>query len=144
MYFSHTYVSGSFRHIQQPDTNGHLIMPLRIRQLPPLFTPHLCNVHLATLNNNPCTNNICEEWNNKFYNLIWHYHPSIWRVIQWFEREETTVRTIILQNSVGRWPQMKVCRRYVQMQRLRNLCVARDTVPGFLRGVGWNICLNHE
>ncbi|KAG7168448.1 hypothetical protein Hamer_G002506 [Homarus americanus] len=97
------------------------LMPLRMRYTSPMFAPHLRNVHDATMNNNARTNNICEGWNNKFFNL----------------------------DAVGNPPQRRVCRRYVQLQEsLRNLCVARredhKTVTDFLRDVGWNIRLNHQ
>jgi hypothetical protein len=39
-------------------------------------------------------------WNNKFFNLVGHAHPSIWRVIEWCQKEEATVRTIIQQDAV--------------------------------------------
>ncbi|XP_042228469.1 uncharacterized protein LOC121870655 [Homarus americanus] len=124
-------------------------MPLRMRRIPPMFAPHLWKVHDATMNNNARTNNICEGWNNKFFNLVGHYHPSVWRVIEWFQLEEATVSTIIQQDGVGNPPRKRVRRRYVQLQeRIRNLCAGRredhKTVAEFLRGVGWNIRLNHQ
>ena len=148
-YFDRTYVSGTFRHTHQAEANGQNLAPVRIRRIPPMFPPRQWNVHHATINNNPRTNNICEGWNNKFYNLVGHHHPSVWRVINWFQREEATVKAIILQNAVGRRPHKRSSRRHIQMQeRLRNLCVARQekriAIPNFLRGVGWNIRLNHE
>lgn len=45
--------------------------------------------------------NICQVWNNKFFNLVGLYHPSVWRVIGWFQREESTVSTIIQQYPAG-------------------------------------------
>ena len=113
---------------------------------PPLFPPPVWNVHDATLNNDPRTNNICEGWNNKFHNLVGHHHPSIWRVIDWFPKEETTVRIVRQQDNVG-WQSKQGRQRYIRMQgRLRNLCAdrrdARKTVEQTLRGIGWNIRLN--
>ncbi|KAG7177264.1 hypothetical protein Hamer_G000543, partial [Homarus americanus] len=99
-----------------------VLMPLRMRRIPPMFAPHLWKVHDATMNNNARTNNICEGWNNKFFNLVGHYHPSVWRVIEWFQLEEATVSTIIQQDGVGNPPRKRVRRRYVQLQeRIRNL-----------------------
>ncbi|KAG7177330.1 hypothetical protein Hamer_G000652 [Homarus americanus] len=107
MYFDRTYASGSFRLIQQPVAMpSDALMPLRMRHTSPMFAPHLWNVHDATMNN------ICEGWNNKFFNLVGHYHPSIWRVIEWFQLEEATVSTIIKQDAVGNPPQRRVRRRY--------------------------------
>jgi hypothetical protein len=42
---------------------------------------------------------MCEGWNNNFFNLVGHTHPSIWRVIEWCQKEEATVRTIIQQDE---------------------------------------------
>ncbi|KAL8571375.1 hypothetical protein ACOMHN_020367 [Nucella lapillus] len=147
-YFDQTYVSGRYRPIQQqPAGDGAAAAPIRMRRIPPLFAPAIWNVHNATIDNNPRTN-ICEGW-NKFMNLVGHYHPSIWRTIEWFQKEEATVRTIMQQDAVGNPPAKQVQRRYVQMQeRLRNLCIerrdGRKSVKELLRGVSWNIRLNRE
>ena len=61
------------------------------------------------------TNNMCEGWNNKFFNLVGHAHPSIWRVIEWCQKEEATVRTIIQQDAVGN-PVKRTQQRHVQLQ----------------------------
>ena len=87
-----------------------------------------------------------EGWNNKFHNLVGHHHPSIWRVIDWFQKEETTVRIVRQQDNVER--QSKQGRqRYIRIQeRLWNLCAdrrdGRKTVEQTLRGIGWNMRLN--
>jgi hypothetical protein len=44
---------------------------------------------------------MCEGWNSKFFNLVGHAYLSIWRVIEWCQKEEATVRTIIQQDAVG-------------------------------------------
>ncbi|KAK6188804.1 hypothetical protein SNE40_004905 [Patella caerulea] len=84
--------------------------------------------------NSARTNNICEGWNNKFYNLGQH-RPSIWRVVKWFEKESATVQIVI-----GNPPVRKAKKKFVKMQtQLRNLC--RDRVSGdksiseFLHGI---------
>ncbi|KAG7167094.1 hypothetical protein Hamer_G005427 [Homarus americanus] len=105
MYSDRTYVSGS---LQQPVAMpSDALVPLIMRHTSPMFAPHLWNVHDATMNNNARTNNICEGWNNKFFNLVGHYHPSIWRVIEWFQLEEAIVSTIIKQDAVGNPPQRR-------------------------------------
>ena len=65
-----------------------------------MFPPAIWNVHDATVNGDARTNNMCEGWNNNFFNLVGHAHPSIWRVIEWCQKEEATVRTIIQQDAV--------------------------------------------
>jgi hypothetical protein len=48
---------------------------------------------------------MCDGWNNKLFNLVGHAHLSIWRVVEWCQKEEATVRTIIQQDAVG-YPQV--------------------------------------
>ena len=48
---------------------------------------------------NPRSNNVCEGWNNKFHTLVGSSHPSIWTVIKWFQREQSTVTTIVQQDN---------------------------------------------
>ena len=84
-YFDSTYISGRLRQ-QNPAQNR--AVRLVLRRSPPMFPPAIWNVHDAR------TNNMCEGWNNKFFNLVGHAHPSIWRVIEWCQKEEATVCTI--------------------------------------------------
>ena len=59
-YLDRIYVNGVARNIQVPHGQAPVVqMP------PPMFPPAIWNVHNATLNNHPCTNNVCESWNNK-------------------------------------------------------------------------------
>ena len=57
-YFHATYVMGTFRRIQlrgaQPGVNP---LPLRVRNIPPLFPIAIWNVHVATLEGRERTNN---------------------------------------------------------------------------------------
>jgi hypothetical protein len=59
----------------------------------------------------------CEGWNNKFCNLVGHAHPSIWRVIEWCQKQEATVCTIIQQDAVGNPP----------VKRIQQTCSAPGT-----------------
>jgi len=83
-----------------------------------MFPPVIWNVHDATVNGDARTSNMCEGWNNKFFNLVGHAHPStcIWRVIEWCQKEEATVRTIIQQDAVGNPPAKRTQQRHVQLQ----------------------------
>jgi hypothetical protein len=69
----------------------------------------------ATVNGDARTSNMCE---GKFFNLVAHAHPStcIWRVIEWCQKEEATVRTIIQQDAVGYPPAKRTQQRHVQLQ----------------------------
>ena len=79
------------------------------------------NVHDATVNGDARTNNMCKGWNNKFFNHVGDAQPSIWRVIEWCEKEEATVHTIIQNDAVGYPPVKRTQQRHVQLQeRLQN------------------------
>ena len=135
-----TFISSRLRQ-QNPAQNQ--AVRLVLRRSPPMFPPAIWNVHDAR------TNNMCEGWNNKFLNLVGHAHPSIWHVIEWCQKEEATVRTIIQQDAVGN-PTVKCTQQiYVQLQeRLQNLCrdltTVQKTIAAFWCGVGWNVRLNHQ
>ena len=73
-YFVSTYVSGSHRRAIVPGQGLRMVM----RCTPPMFPPAIWNIHEATVNGDPRTNNVCEGWNNKFFNLVGYAHPSIW------------------------------------------------------------------
>lgn len=138
-YFDATYVSGRFR----PRQDGNALL---LRRAPPMFPAVLWNQHNATVNGDPRTNNICESFNQRFKQLVGHYHPDVWRCIQWFRLEESSDYTILAQNAVGEAPTKRVRQDYIRMQeRLRTLCLDRannrKTVEEFLRGVGHNIRL---
>ena len=135
-YFDSTYVSGRLRQ-QNPAQNQAVHMGLR--RSPPMFPPAIWNVHDATVNGDARTNNMCEGWNNKFFNLVGHAHSSICRVIEWCQKEE----------AVGYPPVKRTQQKHVQLQeRLQNLCrnptTGQKTIAEFLCGVGWNIRLNHQ
>ena len=80
----------------------------------------------------------------------WQDMPiRLWRVIEWWQKEEATVRTIIQQDAVANPPVKRTQQRHVQLQeRLQNLCrdftTGQKTIAEFLCGVGWNIRLNHQ
>ena len=139
-YFDRTYVTGTFRRAQAiPGQAG-----IRMRRIQPLFPPHLWNVHEATLNDEPRTNNLCEAWNNRFSNLVGHNHPSVWKLIEALKKDECSVSLTILQDARGQPPMKRVRKVYVELQqRLKTLCQARasgtKTVEEFLRGAGHNI-----
>ena len=145
-YFDTTYVSGVLR---QQNVVQNQAARLVFRRNPPMFLPAIWNVHDATVNGDARTNNVCEGWNNKFFNLVGHAHPSIWRVIEWCQKEEATVRTLINQDGIGNPPVKRVQHRYVQLQeRLQNLIrdfnTGQKTIAQFLQGVGFNIRLNRQ
>jgi hypothetical protein len=60
-----------------PHKNSAIVFWPVVRSLHRFYVPD------ATVNGDARTNNMCEGWNNKFFNLVGHSHPSIWRVIEW-------------------------------------------------------------
>ncbi len=138
-YFNRVYVTGSFRALQQQQENV-----VRVRLVPPMYPPAVWNVHEATLDDNPRTNNVCEGWNNKFANLVGYHHPSVWKVLTWFQKEHAMVETMVQQDMIGNPPKKRIKRDTVRLQeRLKNLCRDRaegtKTIPEFLDGIGHNI-----
>ena len=133
--------------------DGHIYIKIRNGKVK-IFWPgrsHVSTANLevfeATLLYDPRNNNLCEGWNNKFYNLVGHPHPSIWRAITWMQKEQESVSTILEQDASGQRHRRKVRMCYIKMQeRLRNLCLDRQlrekTIEEFLRGISWNICHN--
>ncbi|MPC69142.1 hypothetical protein E2C01_063357 [Portunus trituberculatus] len=102
-----------------------------------MYPPAIWNVHEATLHGNSRTNNICEGWNNKFSNLVGHHHPSVWKCIQWFQKEHATVDTVVQQDLIGNASKPRHKRNAIQLQnRLRHLCQdrveGRKSIPEFL------------
>ena len=139
-YFNKTNVTGTFRHVQP----AHGQVGVNLQQVPPRFPPELWNVHEATVNGAPRTNNQCEEWNNRFFHLVGYKHPSIWTLIEAIQMENQTVVTLIAQDLIGQPPRKRIRRQYVSLQtRLLMLCqdrvAGRKTIEEFLTGIGHNI-----
>ena len=139
-YFDRTYVSGQLRLRQDRGT----VAPIRIRRIPPIFPIHNWNMHQVTLAGEARTNNISEGWNNKFFSLVGHQHPSIWKLIECLKAECARVTGVLLQYDLGVRPKKRCKKIYSDLQeRLRNLCEdrvsGRKTIPAFLRGVSQNL-----
>lgn len=138
-YFDKTYVSGTFRRIQQQDGQ-----PIRVRRIQPLYPPTLWNVHQATLTNSDRTNNLCESWNQQFQKLLGYNHPTVWVAIEAFRKDQSVVETALFNNANGVPPKKRVKKSTNELQeRLQNLCTDYvDRIKGmeeFLRAVGRTI-----
>ena len=109
-----------------------------------MFPPALWDVHTATLNDDPQTNNVCESWNNAFFHISGHTHPSMWSCVGGLQKQHADDEKVTLQDSLGQRLRQRVKPALVQMQgRLRNLCndynAGLRNVGDFLRGVAHNI-----
>jgi hypothetical protein len=138
-YFDETYVSGVTR---QLPTGPH--GQSRVRRTPARFAPALWNVHSTTLDDGSRTNNVAEGWNNRLRNLVGHYHPSIWRLIEALQADSAEASAAVLKQAVGNLPPKPASRAAVaHHKRLRRLCdeyVAGDRLlADFLRAVGHSI-----
>ena len=116
------YISGTVQRIQRPGDSGDV--RLHLRHLPPLFHPHLWNVHEATLAGDDRTNNLCESWNNAFKHLVGHSHPSIWVVIQALQQGQSVMALTLLQIARGNTPVKRIKRSTVELQQ--RLCTLRS------------------
>jgi hypothetical protein len=72
--------------------------------------------------------------NNKFHTLVGSSHPSIWTVIKWFQREQSTVTTIVQQDSVGTQPAKSVT----------EISASSEENPEFLHSITCNIRLSRH
>ena len=141
-YVSNVYVNGTFRRAQALPADDQAAV--RIWRTPPRFPPEIWNVHAATINDEPRTNNMCEGFNNRFLQLVGHKRPNIWKFIKSIKEEESAVRSVIQQDSIGDPPRKRQKRVYVQLQsRLKALCndVAFDTktIQEFFRCIAHNL-----
>jgi hypothetical protein len=136
-YFDQTYVNGEYRQVQRGDH-------IRIRRIAPIFPPECWNVHQATIDNEPRTNNNSEGWNNKFAGLVCQNHPTVWKLIECLRAECSRTTTILVQDARGIQPKKRSKKTYQELQRrLRNLCedrlADRKTLDEFLVGVSHNL-----
>ena len=69
------------------------------------------------MNGNPRTNNVCKSLNARYSALIGQNHPTIWKAIKFFKREEVCACTILQQYSLGVLPINPAKRRYIQQQQ---------------------------
>ena len=141
-YVSETYVNSTYRQVQP--RAGNADVAVRVHRIPPPFPPAIWNVHDATMNNGPRTNNMCEGFNNRFLQLVGYKKPDIWKFIKSIQAEECAVRTVIQRDAIGERPKKRQRREYTQLQsRLHTLCKdvasAVKTRQEFLRGIAYNI-----
>ena len=109
-----------------------------------MFAPEKWNMYYATLENQPRTNNVCDGLNNKFFNLVGHAKPTVWKLIECLQAESSRVDTVLLQEEHGILPTKRRKRNYDELQtRLYNLVVdrkeGRKTIPELLKGISLNL-----
>ncbi len=90
-----------------------------------------------TLQRDHRTNNLCEEWNNKFARLVGHSYPTTWNCIAALQRDETCSRRTIIQFEIGEEEPRQHSAVYSSVEaRLQHLCIRYTiyfTLTSFLR-----------
>ena len=137
-YFDNTYVNGPVNNQRLRNANRP------VQRNPPMFPPNLWNVHDATIQGDPRTNNVCESWNNSFKHIVGHNHPSMWACLQGLQKNYADDDKLVRQDAIGQRPRVRVKPALVAMQeRLQNLCndynLGLKNIADFLRGVAHNI-----
>ena len=134
-YFDETYVTGTSRQVLVSTGEN------RVRNTPPRFPPQLWNVNAATLSERHRTNNVAEAWNNRLRNLVGHYHPSVWALIEALQADTAEASATVTKHVFGLLAPPTHSRATKTLQdRLRHLCedyaAWRRTIAEFLRAVG--------
>jgi len=47
------------------------------------------------------TNNVVEGWNNHLCNLVGHYHPSVWALIEALQANTAEASTTVLKHALA-------------------------------------------
>jgi len=55
---------------------------IRLRNIPPLYSPSICNIYQTTLDNEHQTNDQTKGWNYRFSKLVGHNYLSFWKLIK--------------------------------------------------------------
>ncbi|XP_035228101.1 uncharacterized protein LOC118200265 [Stegodyphus dumicola] len=150
LYFSETYVEGTYRRVNRKHGGrSENTLSLTLQRIPPCFPPEYWSVYEATVNKESKTNNFCEGWNLKIKNLASEcYHVSFYRMISALKSDETSVHYSIIRSLTGECPPMrKNKKREVLHTRLGNLLTdfrsGTKSLQEFLIGIGYNIRLNN-
>lgn len=118
-------------------------MDRRNRRKPALFPINLWNCYAYLAENIPRTNNSVEGWHNSFSSTLNVIHPSIWKCIEAFKKEESLNKIHVEQFIAGY--SMGVKRKYKDFaERLKNVCddYHNRITEDYLRGIAHNFQLN--
>jgi len=70
-----------------------------MQELPPLYPVDIWNAHKTTLLDRSSTSNLCESWNNGLFQIVVHYHPSVWTLIDALRQDSAVAETEIAESS---------------------------------------------
>ncbi|XP_025191560.1 uncharacterized protein LOC112591837 [Melanaphis sacchari] len=114
----------------------------RKRRKPALFPVSLWNCFKYIFENIPRTNNSVEGWHNGIASSLNACHPTIWKCIGLFKKEESLVRLQVEQLITGNT--MGVKRKYKDhAERIKKICdnYNNRNKLGFLKGIAHNFQL---
>ncbi|XP_052119465.1 uncharacterized protein LOC127748746, partial [Frankliniella occidentalis] len=74
----------------------------RRQRRPPRYLPALWNQHQAARDNEPRTNNQTEGWHNRFQLVVGKSHPTLYKIIDEFKKEEADTRVMLNEIDAGR------------------------------------------
>ena len=116
----------------------------RGRRANPRFALQLWNVRDRVLHNLPRTNNSVEAWHRAFQQTVDCHHPSVYKLVEHFRREQDHCELKIERFRAGiRHPEASKS-KYVRLnRRLQALVPTYGTIPleDYLRGIAHNISL---
>jgi len=69
------------------------------------------NVHESTLLSRNRTKNLRESWKNGLYQIVGHYHRSVWTLIEALRQDSAVAETDMAQNQWGNPPPKKRVKR---------------------------------
>jgi hypothetical protein len=117
----------------------------RNRRANPRFAIDLWNVHDRLVDGLPRTNNSVEAWHRSFQRTIDCHHPSLFKLIEQFRREQDHVEIQLerYRNGVRRNGAASKA-KYVQVtRRLTTVAATFGSIPvvDYLRGIAYNLTL---
>ncbi|XP_026290984.1 uncharacterized protein LOC113215562 [Frankliniella occidentalis] len=71
------------------------------RGAPPRYPPVWWNQYRAARENEPRTNNAAEAWHSRFQTVVGKSHPSLYKLIVEFQKEEADVRVMMQELDDG-------------------------------------------
>jgi hypothetical protein len=116
----------------------------RHRRAEPRFPVRVWNVRDRVIEGLPRTNNSVEAWHRAFQQTIDCHHPSIYRLIDQFRKEQDRVEIDLERFQAGiRQPEASKA-KYVQLnRRLQTLIPTYNTINilDYLRGIAYNLSI---
>jgi len=71
---------------------------------------------------------LCESWNNGLFQIVGHYHPSVWILIDALRQDNAVAETEIAKSHRSQPPKKRVKRATIQLQEhLQKICRDRAT-----------------